>query len=133
LHLLRRALQSYAARWVATIDDVTPTQYAVLVTVFNHPGLSQSAVGELTAIDLATLVPLAHRLEERGLLTRAVDPANRRRKQLALTEKGVATVERIHPLSEAVDEAVLGAMRPDQRATLLDALRWISEPDRQKR
>ncbi|MFD4523761.1 MarR family winged helix-turn-helix transcriptional regulator [Streptomyces sp. NPDC058470] len=132
LHLLRRALQSYTARWVATIGDVTPAQYAVLLTVFNHPGVSQTVLGELTAIDLATLVPLANRLEQRGLLNRAVDPANRRRKQLTLTEKGVGTIKRLHPLSDEVDEAVLGAMPLAQRAALLDALRWISEPGRQQ-
>ena len=132
LHLLRRALQSYTAKWQATVGDVTPPQYAVLLTIREYPGIDQSALGELTGIDLATLAPLVHRLEQRGLLSRETDPTNRRRKQLTLAEDGIRALERIRPLSDEVDQAVLGRMPLPQRAALLDALRWISASDLQE-
>lgn len=126
MHLLRRALQSYSAKWQEAVGDVTPPQFAVLLTVRDRPGIDQSRLGEATSIDLATLAPLVHRLELRGLLVREVDPANRRRKLLTLTAEGIATLDRLLPLGEAVDEAVLGGLPEAKRAALLEALLWIS-------
>ncbi|MEU7638388.1 MarR family winged helix-turn-helix transcriptional regulator [Streptomyces sp. NPDC039016] len=126
LHLLRRALQSYSAKWQEAVGDVTPPQYAVLLTVHERPGIDQSRLGDLTGIDLATLAPLVHRLELRGLLSREVDPANRRRKLLTLTGDGNATLDRIRPLGEAVDASIVGGLPETHRAVLLESLRWIS-------
>ncbi|WP_244204474.1 MarR family winged helix-turn-helix transcriptional regulator [Streptomyces africanus] len=126
LHLLRRALQSYTARWQEAVGDVTPPQYSVLLTVHAYPGIDQSRLGVTTGIDPATLAPLVQRLELRGLLAREVDPANRRRKLLTLTEDGMTTVDRIRPLADVVDDAVLGDLPDTQRAALVEALRWIS-------
>lgn len=71
-----------------------------------------------------------HRLELWGLLAREVAPANRRRKLLTLTDDGIATLDRIRPLGEAVEEAVLGGLPDAKRAVLLEALRWISDTGR---
>ncbi|MFI8997812.1 MarR family winged helix-turn-helix transcriptional regulator [Streptomyces sp. NPDC053542] len=111
------------------MGDITPPQYAVLLTVRERPGIDQSRLGERTGIDRATLVPLLHRLEERGLLARETDMTNRRRKQLTLTDEGRRTTERLGPLADEVDEAALGGMPPEQRTALLEALRRISEAE----
>ncbi|WP_435241661.1 MarR family winged helix-turn-helix transcriptional regulator [Streptomyces cucumeris] len=126
LHLLRRALQRYTAQWQATVGDVTPPQFAVLTSVGEYPGISQIDLGEVTGIDVATLAPLVLRLEQRGLLNRDVDPANRRRRQLHLTPAGVAETERILPLAEQVDGVMLDGLSTPQRAALLAALRSLS-------
>ncbi|WP_181138389.1 MarR family winged helix-turn-helix transcriptional regulator [Streptomyces sp. Ru73] len=127
LHLLRRSLQAYTAVWQSTVGDVTPPQYAVLLTVREQPDVDQSRLGRVTGIDLATLAPLVHRLEQRGLLTRRVDPANRRRKLLRLTEEGVRALERTGPLADEVDATALRGLTPEQRTALTDALRSISD------
>lgn len=102
----------------------------MLLTIHESPGLDQSRLGETTGIDRATLAPLVHRLELRGLIAREVDSANRRRKLLTLTDDGVATLDRIRPLGDAVDASVLGGLPDKHRAALLEALRWISGTDR---
>ncbi|AIA06625.1 MarR family winged helix-turn-helix transcriptional regulator [Streptomyces noursei] len=115
------------------MGDITPPQYAVLLTLSERPDIDQSRLGEATGIDLATLAPLVHRMEQRGLLTRRIDPGNRRRKLLALTQDGSRALERIEPLAEALDEGVLGGLPPQERAALLHALRWISNPEHRNR
>ncbi|MEU6381789.1 MarR family transcriptional regulator [Streptomyces sp. NPDC046909] len=122
MHLLRRALQNCAARWQETVGDITPPQYAVLRSVQNSPGIDQSRLGEATGIDPATLAALVHRMEQRGLLAREVDPENRRRKLLTLTAEGGATATRIRPLADAVDEYVVRDLTEPQREALLEAL-----------
>nr|WP_078649347.1 MarR family transcriptional regulator [Streptomyces ochraceiscleroticus] len=124
---MRRSLQAYTAVWQATVGDVTPPQYAVLLTVREQPDIDQSRLGRVTGIDLATLAPLVHRLEQRDLLTRRVDPANRRRKLLRLTDDGVRALERTGPLADEVDAVALRGLTADQRASLTDALRSISD------
>jgi hypothetical protein len=47
-----------------------------------------------------------------------------------LPDDGIATLDRIRPLGEAVEEAVLGGLPDAKRAVLLEALRWISDTGR---
>lgn len=101
----------------------------MLLTLRAQPDIDQSTLGEETGIDLATLAPLVYRMEQRNLLTRRIDPDNRRRKLLTLTEEGLRTLQRIAPLSEAVEKDVLSGLSVQQHKDLLHALRWISSPN----
>ncbi|KPI24443.1 transcriptional regulator, MarR family [Actinobacteria bacterium OK074] len=100
----------------------------MLLTLRERPDIDQSRLGEATGIDLATLATLVHRMEQRGLLARRVDPANRRRKLLTLTEDGTRALQRLDPLAAAVDESVLSGLPARDRTALLRALRWVSDP-----
>ncbi|MEV6901763.1 MarR family transcriptional regulator [Amycolatopsis sp. NPDC051372] len=86
LYLLRQALRTYTARWQETVRELTPPQYVALRVLRSSPDLDQAALAEATRIDTATLTPLLARLEERGYVVRRVDPGNRRRKLLRVTE-----------------------------------------------
>ena len=72
-HLMRRVLQRHAARWSAALPEMTKAQWAVLRAAADDP-CDQNTIGEQTAIDKATLVPLIARLVDRGWLTRETDP-----------------------------------------------------------
>ena len=88
-HLLRRAQQISASIFHDEIGgQLTPIQYAVLCVLLDHPGVDQVSVAGLAAIDTSTAASVATRLEEKGLLSRQVDPANRRQRILLLTDQG---------------------------------------------
>lgn len=88
-HLLRRAQQISASIFHDEIGSrVTPMQYAVLCVLLDNPGVDQVSVAGLAAIDTSTAASVAMRLEEKGLLSRRVDPANRRQRILTLTDQG---------------------------------------------
>ncbi len=74
--------------WQQRIPDLTNPQFAVLLVLDDNGSLDQSALGALTAIDRSTLTPLLDRLEALGLVTKEIDPANRRRRIVTLTEAG---------------------------------------------
>lgn len=122
LHLLRRALQGYTAQWQQLCPQVTPPQLAVLVSLRERPTISQTHLSELTGIDTATLTPLLHSLEKRGLLTRRTDENNRRRKLLELTEEGAELVTGVEPLAEQLDDFMLSGLSPELRRDLMTAL-----------
>ena len=126
LYMLRRALRIYTAEWHRLHGALTPPQYAVLLTLRENPGLTQSQMGDLTGIDLATLTPLLRGLEERGQLTRLTAPDNRRRKVLQLTQEGAELVDFISKSSASLDEAVLGDLPQEHRDALMSALTHIA-------
>ena len=67
--------------------DLTPPQSIAMRKLLEGP-LSMGSVAEVLACDASTLTGIADRLEERGLIHRQIDPADRRVKLLALTDAG---------------------------------------------
>ncbi|MFI1184448.1 MarR family transcriptional regulator [Streptomyces sp. NPDC020799] len=98
-HQLRRATQTWTAHWQQRVPDLTSPQFAILLVLRERDGLDQSELGARTAIDRSTLTPLLDRMDARGLVTKAPDPANRRRRIITLTETGR------HRLAQAIVEA----------------------------
>jgi len=96
-HLLRRAHQIAASIFHDELGSlITPVQYAVLRILVENPGIDQVSLAGLVAIDTSTAASVAGRLEERELLTRDVDPNNRRQRKLFLTEQGRALLRKTH-------------------------------------
>lgn len=88
-HLLRRAHQIAASIFIDELEGViTPVQYAVLAILRDNPGIDQVTLAGLVAIDTSTAASVAIRLEEKKLLTRDLDPNNRRQRALHLTKAG---------------------------------------------
>lgn len=117
-HLMRRVMQLHAARWAAVVPEMTKAQWSVMHAVADDPENDQVSIGERTAIDKATLVPLVGRLVERGWLVRETDPADRRRRRVALTEAGRDALRRAAPLVDEVDATTLTALSPGEQEQL---------------
>ncbi|MFD7688832.1 MarR family transcriptional regulator BagL/FevM [Streptomyces sp. NPDC059781] len=124
-HQLRRAGQAWTALWQQRLPDLTSPQFAVLLALDDHGSLDQSALGALAAIDRSTLTVLLDRLEARGLVTKEMDPANRRRRIVGLTDAGrrrlteaVGEAARLH----ARVEELLGERRTGQLVEMLRVL-----------
>jgi MarR family transcriptional regulator, temperature-dependent positive regulator of motility len=130
-HQLRRATQAFGAVWQQLVPDLTPPQYAALSVLAEHSELDQSTLGGLASIDRSTLTPLLDRLESRGLITKTIDPANRRRRLLELTDDGrqlfAQTYEHTVAIQQWLDDT-LGASRAAQLAELLRELGDAAPP-----
>ncbi|MGP3966766.1 MarR family transcriptional regulator BagL/FevM [Streptomyces sp. 6N223] len=133
-HQLRRAAQAWTALWQQRLPDLTNPQFAVMLVLDDHGSMDQSALGAMTAIDRSTLTVLLDRLEARHLVTRRTDPANRRRRIVALTDTGrdrLATAgEQARQLHARVEE-LLGERQLGHLVEMLRALGDMAEhPDR---
>lgn len=117
-HQMRIVLQEHNAHWQAQVTDLTKPQYAVLRAIEAEPGIEQSAVASAAATDKATLAVLLLRLESRGLLTRSVDPADRRRKLLTLTPGGQALISRIRPVVDGISADLLARLTEREQTQL---------------
>lgn len=125
MHQLRRAGQVTASEWQRRMPELTPTQFGVLFALGGSDRLDQTELGAIASVDRSTLTPLLDRLEARGLVTKTVDPANRRRRLIGLTESGrkclaVGTVQ-VEDTARWIT-SVLGEERSRELTELLQAL-----------
>lgn len=142
MHLLHRAGQVASdvfANEMADLD-LTPRQFAVLLTVSQNEGLSQTDLVLLTGIDRSTLADIARRMLKKGLLQRRRTREDARAYAVTLTDEGLRILSAARPKVAAVDERILATLSEDQRATLVADLKAIvaalqaapSEPDRRE-
>ncbi|MFB7127185.1 MarR family winged helix-turn-helix transcriptional regulator [Kitasatospora sp. NPDC056273] len=96
------AQQVHTRLWSEHVGaDLTAPQFAVLLVLALEPGADQRTVGERASLDKATMAEMVARLVRRGLVLRRRDPADGRRKLLALSQGG----------AQAVREATGGVVR----------------------
>jgi len=85
----------------------------------DHGPTPQQALGDGLRIDPSNLVGLLNDLDDKGLIVRRRDPADRRRHIVELSARGRRLLdEDVQRSLEAVDDDVLGSLAPDDRATL---------------
>jgi DNA-binding MarR family transcriptional regulator len=105
-----------------TDTGLSPTLLAALATV--------EAAGPLTLGELAcreqvappTITKAVTALEEQGFLSRTVDPGDRRVVRVEITPAGRALLERARTRKNAWLDRRLGALRPEDRRRLFDAI-----------
>ena len=117
-HLLRRCHQRSEELFTEAVgvDGPTRQQVALLVTVCQHPHLSQAELGALTGIDKNTLAHMISRLLGRGLLERERAPDDARTNAINATPAAVRLMEEVMPKVRRVQEQILEpvpeALRP---------------------
>lgn len=126
-HLIRRAHQRHTALFIAMIGDaqVTPTQYAALVKLYEMGELSQNHLGRLTAMDPATIQGVIRRLTGRKLISHRPDKNDKRRRCLSLTSHGRDLVERLLGNGPKVSKATLDPLSPAEQQQFLALLKRI--------
>jgi DNA-binding MarR family transcriptional regulator len=129
IHLLHRAGQCAADIFAAEMGDIdlTPRQFAVLLTVSVNEGLSQTDLVVLTGIDRSTLADIVRRMLKKGLLQRRRTREDARAYAVKLTDEGARILADARPKVEAVDARILLALPGDQRSTLVSDLKAIVE------
>lgn len=127
IHLLHRAGQCAADIFAAEMAgfDLTPRQFAVLLTVSMNEGLSQTDLVELTGIDRSTLADIVRRMLKKGLLQRRRTREDARAYAVKLTDEGMRILAAARPKVEAVDARILLALSTEQQTNLVSDLKAI--------
>jgi DNA-binding MarR family transcriptional regulator len=92
--------------------------YLALSYVADPGGISQQQLAEILCIDANNTVLLLNEMESQGLIRRVRDPADRRRHLVEVTEHGQEVFQRAQHHRETVEDEVLAALTPQERATL---------------
>ncbi len=127
LHLLHRAGQCAADVFQTELGsgEVTPRQFAVLVTVSQNEGLSQTHLVERTGIDRSTLADIVRRMLKKGLLQRRRTREDARAYAVKLTDEGWRVLKSVDPLARKVDERIMASLPSGQRDRMLQDLNAI--------
>lgn len=108
------------------IHDLTLPQVKALIFLYNNGERSMTELAAGLAVSLPSASELVDRLADRHLVVRSIDPADRRRVLVSLTEPAVAYGRRIHDLRRAQARAALEAMPETERACFVRSLRALA-------
>jgi len=128
-YLIRRAQQAHLAAWTRIVSpEISSVQYAILVTLDRLGEASQRELCDEIDLDRSTIADLVSRMERRDLIARQRSREDARRNTVTLTDHGRAERIRLRPLVAQVEDALTGALTPDMRTGLREALRAVLQP-----
>ncbi len=105
---------------------ITGRELAVLITIDDPVPQSQQDVAGRLGVDRTTMVALIDTLQDKGLVERLPDPADRRRNVIALTGAGTSTMTGAIAASDDAERRFLSGLSAAEVASLRAALRVIA-------
>jgi MarR family transcriptional regulator, lower aerobic nicotinate degradation pathway regulator len=124
--LMRVAMQRhtsiFASRMVA---ELTQTQFAALAKLYEVGPCSQNHLGRLIYLDAATIKGVVDRLHMRGLVTALNDPNDRRRRAVALTERGRQVTEEATHVAGDIAATTLAPLTAEEQRQIVKLLRKL--------
>ncbi|EGP47344.1 MarR family winged helix-turn-helix transcriptional regulator [Achromobacter insuavis] len=127
-HLLRRAHFRAEALFAQAFpdEDLTPRQKALLITVHQNPGATQSRIAELIALDRNSFAEMIARMTAKGYVRRTRSAEDGRAYALEITDEGMALLARVLPRDAQVEAQVLAPIPEELRPVFLQCLRLMA-------
>ncbi|WP_306204126.1 MarR family winged helix-turn-helix transcriptional regulator [Actinoplanes sp. RD1] len=107
--------------------DISPSQARALMVLMRHSPRRPGALAEHLRIAARSATEVVDDLQERGLVERGPDPADRRATLVSLTGAGRAAGERIQAARQAEAERFFEALDPGDRVELTRLLRKLRD------
>ncbi len=124
--VLRKAHQRHVAIFAARIADLTPPQFAALAKLHDVGETSQNQLGQLIAMDAATVKGVIDRLKARGLVDLTRHEVDKRRLLVNLTPAGRSAIEALIPSAQAITAETLQPLSAKEAETLMRLLARIA-------
>jgi len=123
-YLIRRMHQTADALFFEETEggDITPVQMASLRAIQARPGVDQLRLAHAIKLDRNTVAGVVLRLQQKKLITRRRDPADRRSNLLFITAMGEALLEALLPAADRAQKRMLNPLRPAERKLLLELM-----------
>ena len=118
--ITRRLIE--AERPLLRAEGLTMWEYIVLSELARHTAPSQLVLARWIRYDKTRLIALIDGLDERDLIRRTTDPADRRAHTIALTDRGAAVHARARERVRAMETDLLASFTDHERAVLRSLL-----------
>jgi DNA-binding MarR family transcriptional regulator len=124
--LMRVAMQRHTAIFMSRmIEQLTQTQFAALAKLYEVGPCSQNHLGRLIYLDAATIKGVVDRLSGRGFVTALNDQKDRRRRAVALTERGKIVTENAVTVAAKITAETLGPLSADEQHAVTRLLKQL--------
>ena len=129
IHLLHRASQYAGEVFSEEVRSagLTPRQYAILLTVSQHEGLSQTDLVSHTGVDRSTLADVVRRMLRKRLVTRRRTRQDARTYSVRTTTEGREALAAAGPSVEQADRRILNSLPPELRESFVQSLHTIAK------
>jgi DNA-binding MarR family transcriptional regulator len=120
LFLLKRLGMNAKEKSINAYDEagLHPYHHAILAVLDEGSQETQGAIADALGYDRGQLVGLLDDLEERGLVERKRDPADRRRHIVRMTPAGKRTLVKLRALARKLEDDLLQPLDAEERAQL---------------
>jgi DNA-binding MarR family transcriptional regulator len=102
------------------------TEWRVLLTVADRPGVSAQELSDLTGLDKMTVSRVVRRLEQQGRMLREGSASDRRTRHLRLTEEGWLVYQQIAAAGAAREAQLYATLTPQEMQALQAVLAKLS-------
>jgi DNA-binding MarR family transcriptional regulator len=127
LSVLTNRVSSAIARRYSERFGLSIPEWRVMAVLGGTPGLSAREVAARTAMDKVQVSRAVASLMRARRVARSGDADDGRVSRLALTAKGRAIYDEIVPLALHLEEVLLGALTPEERRSLDQVMRKLTE------
>ena len=126
-HLIRRLQQIAVAIFLEETKDfdITPVQYATLLAVRAIPGMDQTRLVSVVALDRSTIANVLARLEAKGLVYRSTPATDKRVKLIHLTPQGDTLIDAVTPAVDRIQTRIVAPLPAGQRQLFMQMLTQI--------
>lgn len=100
---MRKAIKQYFTqkiRTMAPLNDITYEMFQVLLYLWSKNDVNQQDIADAIQKNKASITPLVDNLCKRGLVTRTLNPNDRRNNLISLTPKGKASEDVFKPIQK---------------------------------
>src|SRR5215469_7405156 len=104
-------------------DALTALQYTALTALEHHPDISSAQLARNSFVTAQTMADMITTLEQRGLIERHRDQADRRRLAVALTSKGRELLDRYRDQVKELETRMLSGLTKQQVGAMRRSLR----------
>ena len=124
-YLLRVANQRHLEIFHRQMPDLTPAQFSLLATLAVCQEASQNELGRQINIDAATTNGVVERLIKKQLIRSRIDPNDKRRVRLTLTDAGRQLVEKSIPVAQQITSETLKSLTSRESQRLVQLLKKL--------
>lgn len=124
--VLRKAHQRHLSIFASRIADLTPPQFAALAKLHEVGETSQNQLGQMIAMDAATVKGVIDRLKSRGYVDLKKHETDKRLLLVSLTAAGRQAIEQLIPLAKAITGETLAPLSAREAAQFLRLLAKIA-------
>ena len=107
--------------------NITGRQIPCLRLISDHPGIIQDDIANTLQIDKGFIARVIKKLEDDEFLYRTIDPNNRRKYHIYLTEKGKNIIPEIKSIDEKWEKIVFEGLNKDEKCKLIEFIDLLSK------